>query len=393
MNNMLTKKILLNTVLCAVSLILLLWALYGEFNFHELTTDVIDHANWSKGLYESNQTEYASTIRAYPLFFLITGYIGGIIDSANVGIMVAGALFQVICFISIAYYINNRLVSEKMNIWLVGVFTFALCFIWPVDLNLSILRGVETPWTLYLRTFSTAPTHNLTFLAPKGLSLLIVMLFCDSLKKINYEKKLLLLSVALFITVLLKPCFYQHFVIAGTILVIFCFLKKISLDSFEYSVLMALSFIPATAWVLFSGIGMDDIHFTIMPFASILIFNESIFQAIISLISGIFFCIIVLIVSLIKKYRSLELRFAWLCFAISIVELVLLIEPNDFYSINMAWGYMSAMFILFCVSYVTMENMYLKGYIGKKITFALRAVLLWHALVGVYAYIQNGIAS
>ena len=64
-----------------------------------------------------------------------------------------------------------------------------------------------------------------------------------------------------------------------------------------------------------------------------------------------------------------------------------MIEPAEVGSLNLSWGYMNAMYILFAFCIVKFEILYQKAKINKKIYFVGNAIYLSHAFMGIYAYI------
>ena len=376
-----------NVIACVVITLLVVWNFYPQSGVVDAYSDSRCHAEWAKAFFEKNPAGYAPKVKAYPLFFYLTGLAGSLVNDIHIGIVIIGVLFALIAFGAIEYYIFRRLSFSVISPIGCILYAFALSFAWPVDFTFSLLRGKMSISELYLKVLCTNPAHSITALAPKGLSILVVMLFCECFAKKQYERKMLIISVLLLGSVLLKPSFYQFFVIAGTVVVIAAFLRRPNISNFEFTLCMALSFIPATAFVI-NGKSEGGIGFAISPFECILKWNRNLLEAAWSVFMGIFFCILVLVVSLYKKSFSKELGFAWLCYAIGTLEYILLVEPADVESCNFAWGYMGGMFLLFVVSVVEMEKLHDRGVIGKYGINILRGVLLWHAAVGIYAYLK-----
>ena len=79
--------------------------------------------------------------------------------------------------------------------------------------------------------------------------------------------------------------------------------------------------------------------------------------------------------------------FVWGCQLVAFLEFLLLIEPAEIGSLNLSWGYMSAMYILFAYCLVQFEELHCKEKIHK-LTYSVGiAVFVWHVLIGLYAFI------
>ena len=192
-------------------------------------------------------------------------------------------------------------------------------------------------------------------------------------------------SILFLLSVLLKPSFYQFFAFAGTLYTVAFFLRKASVDRFKYCLKVAAAFLPATIWTLYNmhyNVG----SFALSPFTCILINNETAAECVISIVSGIAFPLFVLIVSIIKKNHSKMLCLAWLCYMIALLEFLLFIEPAEIGSLNMSYGYICAMYILFIYSAVEFERMRQDKRISAPIGVMGGGLFMWHALVGLYAF-------
>lgn len=203
----------------------------------------------------------------------------------------------------------------------------------------------------------------------------------------NMKKKMVWLSALLLLSVLLKPSFYQFFAICGALFTVIYFLREFSIERFKLCVGMDLAFIPATIWTIYGMINnVNPLEF--QPFTSILINNNGILESIISIIQGILFCILVSVIFMKKKEFSAELKFVWGCFMVALLEFCLLIEPAEIGSLNMSWGYMNAMYILFAYCLVKFERLRCETKISKVTYIIGNSIFIWHVSIGIYAFLH-----
>ena len=73
---------------------------------------------------------------------------------------------------------------------------------------------------------------------------------------------------------------------------------------------MGLSFVPATAWVIY-GMNNNMGGFAVDPFVSIFLNHNYWYEVGLSMLEGIFFCIVVSVFAVDKKEFTSDLMFAW----------------------------------------------------------------------------------
>ncbi len=378
------------TIVSIFIIAITIWNYYPQSGVLSVYSDTKCHAEWATGMYNHTLEGYGTKANSYPLFFWMSGFIGHIVNSPSWGIVTVGAILSLLSFYVVYFYIRKKAVYSKHSSLMAALFSLMISYAWPIDYMFKIAQGKKTLLEEYLTAFCTNPAHNLTALAPKAFSLIVIILFIECFKVDNTRKiakYAMVLALCFFISVLLKPSFYQFFSFTGTIIVIVFFLKKPSLERFKFSLIMAVSFIPATMWVI-HGTNGGASKFEIEPFTVLYLNNPTIMDAVKSCFIGTSFCTFVLIIGLIKKYWSIELTVGWLGYLVSILQFILIIEPEEISSMNMAWGVMMAMYILFTMSYVAAEQMYYKKVIGKYTIYGLRLILIWHGLCGIYAHLH-----
>lgn len=377
------KNIFWTILFCGVVVLLYIWNFYPQSGIVDEYSDTRYHAEWSKGIINGNN--YPDKIKSYPIFFLISGALGKIFSNYNVGITVAGIVFGIATFVTQIFFLQYYLKAYRVSYLKILILSFALNFIYPIDLTLAVISKRISLATFHARAFSTAPAHNLTALSVKACSLICVWLFIEIFKNYNI-RKLLVLSLTLLLSVMLKPSFYQWFSFCGAIYTGVYLLMNFDMKRLKESVYMGLAFVPATAWVIY-GMNNNMGGFAVDPFVSIFLNCNYWYEVGLSMLEGVFFCVIASAFALEKKEFTNDLMLAWGGYGIALLEYLLMVEPGEIGSLNLSWGYMSAMYILFAFCVVKFEILYQEAKINKKVYIVGNAVYLCHAFMGIYAYV------
>ena len=301
------KDIFWTIFFCGAMVLLYVWNFYPQSGIVDEYSDTRYHAEWSEGII--NRGNYPDKIKSYPVFFLISGVLGKMISNYNVAITVAGIIFGITTFFVQMLFLWHYLKGYKVSYLKTLILSFGLSFIYPVDLTFRVLSKQMSLGSFHTKAFSTAPAHNLTALSVKACSLICVWLFIEIFKKYKIEK-LMVFSLALLLSVMLKPSFYQWFSFCGAIYTGVYLLMNFDIKQLKESVYMGLSFVPATAWVIY-GMNNNMGGFAVDPFVSIFLNHNYWYEVGLSMLEGIFFCIVVSVFAVDKKEFTSDLMFAW----------------------------------------------------------------------------------
>ena len=341
--------------------------------------------------------------QAYPLYYIVIRGLHHFIDNWIAVIMVFCSMWSFVANIVQIILIRDLLrnMEESRDGYnndsgeryavLAGT---ALSFAWPISLRYSFLFGYSLfgcPLEqVFLTSGATALDHNLTYLFVKPFALLAVYLFYRILRKRDNEPVIgcyIALAVTLFVSVIAKPNFYQAFAPAGVIATL-AYLKRRGMSAFPGCVMMALSFIPATAWVLYSMRTKLN-PYAVSPFEGITIFSDGT-PVIIVLIRAIAFCLFISGCYIIYRRRDDLLELGWLIYLFGAGEFILFIEPAEPMTLSMSGGYNISMYILFAMAIVAAWRLFIT-HRNRKMFIAGNTILAVHAVFGVAVFIVTWI--
>lgn len=301
------KKSLILVIFCALLTgFLFAWNFYPQSGVVSyIFSDTADHVVWSESIVSGNP--YPLKVNTYPLFFIICGLFGKVFSNIYYGAAFAAAI------IGIATYIVQLVFFDKVNIkstYLKILLAFGLTFVWPVILNPKSLIDSGSLWAVYVKSYSPSPAHNLTSLAVRPAALLATMQYLEIIDNDSrYIKKAFLLSITIFVSVLLKPSFYQYFSVAITAFTIINFLMNRNMRTFKMSLSIACALVPATIFVLY-GARYNLGEIILYPFRSlVLMYNKDAWLCFSSLSRSLIFCLVIFVVSAIKRNISKEMWF------------------------------------------------------------------------------------
>lgn len=374
-------------------------ALVYFFNFfHQaryggIECDTWYHLRYVRSLIEAD--DLPKSQQGYPMFFYLVALgvkiLGNYSISAFLFILVwsfATNLIQIMILKSFLKDFSERYVIMAGS---------ALSFLWPIS-----YKAVEAFFTddilyyywnnmlhVYLRSGATAPYQNLTYLCSKPFALLALYYFIKifEVEKKELLKSLILFGTMLFLSVLAKPNFYQCFAPAGVIVTIFFFFKN-GKSVFLKCLKVAIAYLPATFWVLYS-MTMKVQPVGISPFEGINYFDDGLSIPIV-LIRAIVFALFTLVCAIYYKYCDRLTLVAILTYVFGTLEWLMLIFPLEKGALDMLWGYDVAMYILFFATIVIAARLYeLKK--NKCIYVIGNIILSAHAIVGILVFILTWI--
>ncbi|SDA69946.1 hypothetical protein SAMN02910275_02244 [Butyrivibrio sp. INlla18] len=369
------------------------------FNFFQqarygstMQADTYWHIEYVKSLYYDGHLPKGQ--QGYPLFFYIILGLFLIFRHHTVAVLIFCAVWASVTNLLQIYFIKS-LVKDVSNRYALLAGT-ALSFIWPMTSNvlsifkLRILSGENVFWKsmigVYLSSGATAPYQSMTYLCSKPFALLSVLFFYRVFtSKFDKEciKNIVWFSICLFLSVISKPNFYQAFAPAGVIAAIYFFFKK-NCKELKRCILVAVAYLPATLWVLYSMTTKIQ-PIALSPFEGIQYFDKET-NILVILGRAIIFILFVGAYMIIKKYRSAIFELAALTYVFGTLEWILLIFPLEKGALDMMWGYNVAMYIFFAAAIVALYEMYLLY--KNKIIYVVANVLLGiHAITGVLMFL------
>ena len=351
--------------------------------------DTYDHLNNVRFLFEKGRLP--SCRQPYPMFFYVIAFFVKVFNNYTV----AALLFTFIWSFS----------SNFIQIWIIGKLTknefdryalwtgSALSFIWPISFHVfDGIRGISTynkaMIGLELTSGTPSPYHNLTYLCAKPFALItlyafFIVVFSDIDKEKNRALMAFVLSLSFFLSVLAKPCFYQSFAPAGTIFCIILFIMERK-KYFARCCLVAVSFIPATVWVIramTAGTG----HMEFSPFESVMLYNSYNTNVVVIMTRAIVYALFVSIILALHKKWDKCISLGIVIYAVGAFEWLFLIIPENKTTLDTMWGYNIAIYVLFIMAVVSLRRM--GDEIHNSWTFIAGNVLLgMHSLAGLVLF-------
>ena len=377
-------------VMSSIVSLVYLFNFFHQARYGGIECDTWYHLRYVRSLIEAN--DLPKSQQGYPMFFYLIALgvkiTGNYSISAFIFIMVWSFMTNVIQIMVLKSFLEDF--SERYII-LTGS---ALSFLWPI--SYKVFRPLFTDssyWNnmlgVYLRSGATAPYQNLTYLCSKPFAILSVYFFIRIFesKEKEVRKPLVWFGITLFLSVLAKPNFYQCFAPAGVIVTIIFFLKNGKKEFFR-CLKVAIAYLPATFWVLYS-MTMKVQPVGISPFEGINYFDDGLSIPIV-LIRAIVFALFTLVCAIYYKYYDRLTLVAILTYVFGTLEWLMLIFPLEKGALDMLWGYDVAMYILFFATIVIAARLYeLKK--NKCIYVIGNIILSAHAIVGILVFILTWI--
>lgn len=361
------------------------------YNFYPYITadsgDTFDHLNNVRRLLDEGHLPLSR--RAYPLFFYTIAALVKVFNDFTLATVVYVILFALCSNVLQIYGIKRIFGTSDWYACLAGS---ALSFIWPITLKVFASDGgfTSTMLGIYLTSGATAPYHNLTYLCAKPFamaSLILFVLILKSDKKLEI-KMAILLAFSMLLSVLAKPCFYQCFAPAGTIFTIGFFFNKKCKELIR-CITIALAFIPATVWVVYSmSYNVTPLGFS--PFESVMLYNTDGTSIPVIIIRAVIYAIFVLVAVLAVggENRGKQLgiyALGALTFVFGLLEWIILIFPDQKWTLDTLWGYNIAMYVLFFISAGVAYSLVDKN----KIVYWISNVLLCaHTVFGLLMFLR-----
>lgn len=371
-----------------ISLIVVLIYVYNFYPYIVADSgDTFDHLNNVRRLLDEGRLPSAR--RAYPLFFYTIALGVKIFNNYTLATV---AYVVVFAFASnILQIVGIRRIFDTSD-WYAVLAGSALSFIWPITFKIFSSEGgiLGIMLSVYLTSGATAPYHNLTYLCVKPFAIASLILFILILKsdKKAEIKLAALLAICMFLSVLAKPCFYQCFAPAGTIYTIGYFFSKKCRELLR-CMMIAVAFIPATAWVIYS-MTYSVTPLGISPFESVMLYNNDgtnisviIFRA---SVYAVFVLVSVLVICDEERHKLMsDYVLGALTYIFGLLEWVILIFPEQKWTLDTLWGYNIAMYVLFFISagvaYYLVKKNKIMYWIGN-------ALLGIHAAYGLLVFLH-----
>ena len=327
----------------------------------------------------SNIIGFKLTYPLYHLLVLMFFKFGKTLFPALMSVDIASAI--VMGLIEVFVYLLTYKVLNWYGVKRTGLIAFILCTvtaIWCPLYNINIYLGQGSPNTW----------HSPTNMIVKPFAILIFFMVAYFLDKIKTNKKVsikeyILLSFLFVLSAFAKPSFYQGFIPALFLYIVFTLIYTRFKNIKQYFCL-GLSIVPATGVIIFQmfsnffikeggsneGIG---IGWFLVP----KLYAPSIIVSLLLLL-----CFPLCFTLCYKEYlKRLDIKLSWTYFIISYLEYGLLYEKGDRFSHgNFGWAYMLATFILFTIT----TGLFFKNYDNKNIKDKiLLAVWMLHGISGI----------
>lgn len=310
-------------------------------------TDLFIHNHEALDL--SNIIQFKLTYPLYHLMVLVVYKFGKLFFPFLMSLEVASAI--VMGLIEVAVYLFTNRVLNQYGVKKSEFVSFMLCIvtaIWLPFYNVNIYLGQGSPNTW----------HSPTNMVVKPFAMLIFFMVVNLLEKIKTDeeislKEYILLSFLLILSALAKPSFYQGFIPALFLYIIFALIYSRFQYVKQYFIL-GFSIVPATILILFqmfsnffTGVGNSDGGIGIGWFLVPKLYSPNIIISLV-LLMGFPICFTFLKRESLKR---LDLKLAWIYFIISYLEYGLLYEKGErFAHGNFGWAYSLAALILFIVT-------------------------------------------
>lgn len=327
----------------------------------------------------SNFIEFKITYPIYHILVLIFYKIGEVLFPTSVLLEVASA--TVMGLIAIIVYLFTCKIMGQYNAKKPELLSFVVCTasaIWCPFYNIHIYLGQGSPNTW----------HSPTNIIVKPFAILVFFRVSNLLNKIKIGKKISIneffeISILLVLSNLAKPNFYQGFIPALFLYVVFMVIQT-GLKSIKYYLALGLSIVPATILIVFqlfsnffTGGGTSGEGIGIGWFLVPKLYTPSIIISLMLLL-----CFPICFTIIYGKYlKRIDLKLAWIYFVVSYLEYGLLYEKGTRFSHgNFGWAYLLSSFILFII---TTGLFFSKFDFRKKKDKILLGVWLLHGASGI----------
>ncbi|SHN65904.1 hypothetical protein SAMN02745247_03041 [Butyrivibrio hungatei DSM 14810] len=383
----------------AIILSLIVTGVYLFNFFHQVRygsgeTDSYYHLSYVRSFFYDGYLPKSQ--QSYPLFFYVIALFVVIFRNYTV----AALLFIMIWAFAtniLQIKLIDKLLDEKNSNYSV-LLGSGLSFIWPISFHaFDFLKGETTYWSsmlhVYLTSGSTAPYHNLTYLCAKPFAILTIYAFLTLLqsdKKAEQVKMAIILAVSMLLSVLAKPCFYQCFAPAGALFVIVYFLLG-HFDELKKCITIAISFVPATIWVLYSmTMKVQPIAFS--PFEGMMFYNADGTNGLIILSRAIFYVLFVVVCMFVYRQNNNNMILGGLIYLFGVAEWILFIFPLEKGALDMMWGYNMSMYLLFLFAIVTAKRIYNVKH-NKVVFYFGNLIFAFHTTLGLLMFINTWIKA
>lgn len=282
------------------------------------------------------------------------------------------SIFGVISFL-ISYFVISRIIeyyAKQKNIFLSSIGAFVVSFVGPYDLYWLSPNGI------YYGQFCPNPFHNPTHMAVKGIGLLCTAIGIDIFKQLrnentiffksakNQKRLIAYFSITLFISAWVKPTYMYMLLPAGFLfllleLIYFAIkmdgnVKKIALSILK----LILASLPALAtlillYITFYITGASNRYDTKVVIGPLFdtwhLFSYNVPT---SILLAMFFPIWMCVTNPGYFLKSVEGRFAVICYIIGTLEFSIFEESGEMMKMaaNFAWCMMAGMVVLYTVS-------------------------------------------
>ncbi len=371
-----------------ISLIVVLVYVYNFYPFIIADSgDTFDHLNNVRRLLDEGHLPLAR--RSYPLFFYMIAILVKVFKDYTLATVLYVIIFA-FCSNVLQIYGIKRIFDTSE--WYAAFSGSALSFIWPISMKVFGLEGSLSGNMLgiYLTSGATAPYHNLTYLCVKPFAIASLILFILILKsdKKTEIKLAVLLAICMFLSVLAKPCFYQCFAPAGTIYTIGYFFSKKCKELLR-CIMIAVAFIPATAWVVYS-MAYSVTPLGVSPFESVMLYNNDGTGILVIILRAVVYSVFVLAAVLAVGGQDRQKLLSGcvlgvLTYIFGLLEWIILIFPEQKWTLDTLWGYNIAMYVFFFISagvafYLVKKN--------KAMYWIGNALLGIHAAYGLLVFLH-----
>lgn len=241
---------------------------------------------------------------------------------------------------------------------LATVSVFSLFFVSMVYTDIG--AGAEEMVWRYSGVYSPNPYHNATYLAARPFSILCFWLFVAILDRYEEQEQTrkrmgtyVLFATALFLATFAKPSFTLVFGLTAAVILLWRLVKAKG-RNFRQTFWLALAFLPTIGdllyqfWGVFGGKHGED---TGLGFGFLVAWSENSDNIPLSVVCGLLFPIVVLILNAGELKTDKYYRFSWQLLTASLVTVLCLYEKGyRLGHMNFAWGYMHAMFFVYVTS-------------------------------------------
>ncbi|MCR4596775.1 MAG: hypothetical protein K5673_08325 [Lachnospiraceae bacterium] len=356
---------------------------YGVSN-----SDVLIQIGYMEHWY--SEGELPMMCQAYPLYYYVLRIMYHFVRNWQIVVL---ALCAVWSFITNMVQISlvRRMCDDGYNLYSLLAGT-ALSFAWPISFQYSFFGG-QTYWEMpleqvFLTSGATSPNHSMTYLFLKPFAILALYLFLkildadDNRYATGYA---VLFGITLFFSVLAKPCFYQAFAPAGVIYVLIYLIRK-GWKSFIRCCIVAVAYLPATAWVLYAmRLKLAPYRFSFAE--GINMFNDGTPLPLL-LSRAIVFCLFVGLCMIRYKAWNNKYILGLMVYAFGALEFLCLIETENPEWLSMSWGYFTGQYAFFILSIVIFYRLVHRR--GDKLTKAVsifgNSTLAVHAAFGIAVF-------